>query len=83
MSDEIIVKDLLKEITQTLSPIIPRASREAQLLLMAHLHVNELWLITNQNTQVENTHELFEWVQRRAKNEPFEYIAQGALTNKV
>lgn len=74
-----IVKDLLKEATASLvSKNIPRASREAQLLLMAHLDVDELWLITNQNTEIENVDRLYEWIQRRTQNEPFEYI-----TNKV
>ena len=49
-----LVKDVLKEITTTLNPHIPRASREAQLLLMAHLQKDELWLITNQNAVIEN-----------------------------
>lgn len=78
MSSGYIVKDILKDITTTLNPLIPRASREAQLLLMAHLKVDELWLITNQNSHVENIDKLMDWVGRRAKNEPFEYI-----TNKV
>ncbi|MDQ7067667.1 MAG: HemK family protein methyltransferase [Sulfurimonas sp.] len=48
------------------------------MLLMAHLNKDELWLITNQTTQITDTKELFEWVKRRKKNEPFEYI-----TNRV
>ena len=71
------VKETLKEITDTLSPFIPRAAREAQLLLMAYLKKDELWLITNQNTKVIEVEKLFEWVQRRAKNEPFEYITNS------
>ena len=78
MEQGYIVKELLKSITDSLSPNIPRASREAQLLLMSYLNVDELWLITNQNTQVKNVEKLLDWVKRRAKNEPFEYI-----TNKV
>ncbi|MBN2782461.1 MAG: peptide chain release factor N(5)-glutamine methyltransferase [Campylobacterales bacterium] len=74
MSSRYLVKDVLKEITQKLTPHIARASREAQLLLMAHLGKDELWLITNQNTEMTNLEQLFEWVERRAKNEPFEYI---------
>jgi len=72
-----LVKDVLKEITTTLNPHIPRASREAQLLLMAHLQKDELWLITNQNTQVQEIEKLLEWTARRAKNEPFEYITNS------
>jgi len=70
-------REILKEITTTLSSHIPRASREAQLLLMAHLGCDELWLLTNQNTIVTDTQKLYEWVQRRAKNEPFEYIVNS------
>ncbi|QOY53889.1 peptide chain release factor N(5)-glutamine methyltransferase [Candidatus Sulfurimonas marisnigri] len=77
MSSKYLVKDILKEITTTLNPIIDRASREAQLLLMAHLSVDELWLLTNQNSDVQNSEKLLEWVQRRAKNEPLEYITNS------
>ncbi len=72
-----IVKDLLREITQTLNPCIPRASREAQLLVMKYLEVDELWLITHQNSEIEATEQLFEWVKRRKNNEPFEYITNS------
>ncbi len=78
MSSRYIVQYVLKEITAKLNSIIPRASREAQLLLMAHLGCDELWIITNQNTQVKDIDKLYEWVERRVKNEPFEYI-----TNRV
>lgn len=77
MSSRYVVKDILKEITKRLNPLIPRASREAQLLLMAHLGCDELWLITNQNAEVDNSEELFKWVERRSKNEPFEYITNS------
>ncbi len=72
-----IVKDLLREITQTLNPCIPRASREAQLLVMKYLEVDELWLITHQKSEIEATEQLFEWVKRRKNNEPFEYITNS------
>ena len=72
-----IVKDLLREITQTLNPCIPRASREAQLLVMKYLEVDELWLITHQNSEIEATEQLFEWVKKRKNNEPFEYITNS------
>ena len=69
-----IVKDILKDIATILKPNISRATREAQLLLMAFLDKDELWLITNQNTIIDDTKKLYDWVYRRAKNEPFEYI---------
>jgi len=70
-----IVQELLRELTKTLEVSnIPRASREAQLLLMAYLNENELWLLTNQTTEIEIEDDFFEWVHRRSENEPFEYI---------
>jgi len=74
MSSRYLVKDLLKEITFILKPHIPRASREAQLLLMGFLDVDEMWLITNQNSIIDSAEKLFEWVERRKNNEPLEYI---------
>jgi len=74
MPSRYLVKDILKEITTSLNPHIQRASREAQLLLMAYLDVDELWLLTNQNTPIKDTKKLFEWVDRRKQNEPLEYI---------
>lgn len=78
MRSKHIVKDVLADITSVLNPFIERASREAQLLVMMHLQVDELWLITNQRSVVTNIDALYEWVERRAKNEPLEYI-----TNRV
>lgn len=78
MRSEYIVKDILLEMTQILNHHhIPRAPREAQLLLMAHLDVDELWLMSNRNTKVKDAQKLFEWVNRRKKNEPFEYITNN------
>jgi len=69
------VDELLREITQTLDKNnIERASREAQLLLMAYLEKDELWLVTNQRSEVEIDTPFFEWIERRSQNEPFEYI---------
>ena len=73
-----LVKDILKDIIQRLHTSIHGAPREAQLLLMHHLGVDELWLLTNQNSHVKDADKLLEWVDRRAKNEPLEYI-----TNRV
>lgn len=75
MSSRYLVKDALREITDALSHI-QRASREAQLLLMYHLGVDELWLLTHQEDEVKESEKLLEWVGRRAKNEPLEYITQ-------
>ena len=75
MSSRYLVKDALREITDAFSHI-ERASREAQLLLMYHLGVDELWLLTHQEDEVKESEKLLEWVGRRAKDEPLEYITQ-------
>ena len=72
-----LVKDILREITLSLRPIVPRASREAQLLIMRFLNVDELWLIMHKNEEVKNVDKLFEWVDRRKNYEPFEYITNS------
>ncbi len=77
MRSRYIVKYLLREMTQILIPHIPRAAREAQLLLMKYLDVDELWLITHQKSEIKEVEDLFEWVQRRVQNEPFEYITNS------
>ena len=77
MRSKYLVRDVLKEITTTLNPYIPRASREAHLLLMAHLNVDELWLMTNRDVEVKDIDKLNEWVKRRSVNEPFEYITNS------
>lgn len=72
-----LVSNILRDITQRLNPQIPRASREAQLLLMHHLQKDELWLISNQQTEVFNIDALYKMVQRRVENEPLEYITNS------
>jgi release factor glutamine methyltransferase len=78
MPSRYIVKNVLKELISILTQNIPRPAREAQLLVMYVLKVDELWLITNQNTKIKDTKKLIELANRRAKSEPLEYI-----TNRV
>jgi release factor glutamine methyltransferase len=75
------VKELLQTLTQELQEAnIPRASREAQLFVMHFLGVDELWLLTHQEDDVvQNTQPLMQQIQRRKKNEPFEYITQSVM----
>ena len=76
MRSSSVVKEVLQTITKTLQNKIPRASREAQLLVMHHLNVDELWLITHQESRVREYDTLMELVARRAQNEPLEYITK-------
>ena len=78
MSSRYIVKDVLKQLTTILDTNVPRPAREAQLLIMHVLKVDELWLLTNQNTKIEETEKLLAFANTRAENVPLEYI-----TNKV
>ncbi len=69
--------DLLAQITQQLQNAqIPRSAREAQLLCMYYFQKDELWLITQHNSEVEVDQEFFSWVDRRCNAEPLEYIVQ-------
>ncbi|MCD6259148.1 MAG: peptide chain release factor N(5)-glutamine methyltransferase [Helicobacteraceae bacterium] len=77
MPSTALVKNILQEITQKLEGKIPRAAREAQLLLMHHLGCDELWLITNQESPIADLDTLYALVERRAQNEPFEYITNS------
>jgi release factor glutamine methyltransferase len=72
------VRTWLDEITAELRDVAERPRREAELLLMAHLKCDQIWLITHQDDLVDNGDRLEKWVQRRQQHEPMEYI-----TNKV
>jgi len=77
MRSRYIVKDLLVIIGGLLEGSVPRPSREAQLFLMEFLKVDELWLITNRSLVIEKDFTLlFEWIQRRKADEPFEYTVK-------
>ena len=75
MRRQYLVQELLRETTQKLTQAnIERAAREAQLLFMAFFQKDELWLISHQKSEIEVEESFFHWVERRSKNEPFEYI---------
>ena len=75
MRRKYLVQELLRETTKKLTQAnIERAAREAQLLFMAFFDKDELWLISHQKSEIEVQESFFHWVERRAKNEPFEYI---------
>jgi len=73
------LKELLKQSSELLREAgIQNPSKEAQLLVRAFFNKDELWLITNQEISLDVDEAFFSWIERRAKNEPFEYI-----TNRV
>ncbi len=65
-------------ITSELQGEVERPRREAQLLIMALLQKDELWLMTHEEDVVEEGKKLASWVARRKENQPLEYI-----TNRV
>ena len=68
----------LNHITAEFKGIVERPRREAQLLIMALLQKDELWLMTHEQDKVEESEKLASWVARRKENQPLEYI-----TNRV
>ena len=73
MSDQRSIKQWLDHTAQRLSHI-ERSRREAQLLLMAYLKVDELYLMLHADDLLEGSEVLENWIQRRCGNEPLEYI---------
>ena len=67
----------LDDITKDLEGVVERPRREAMLLIMALLHQDELWLMAHMSDEVEAAEKLQNWVARRKKSEPFEYITQS------
>ena len=73
------LKKLHNEVTERLSGVVESPRREAELLLIAYLQRDQLYFITHQETLIDD-HDprLLEWIERRERNEPLEY-----LTNRV
>ena len=72
------VNTWLTLITSELQGVVERPRREAQLLIMALLQKDELWLMTHESDIIEEAGKLASWVARRKENQPMEYI-----TNRV
>lgn len=73
------LKELHSEIAAQLSGTVESPRREAELLLIAYLEKDQLYFITHQETLIdEQEPRLMEWIERRCRNEPLEY-----LTNRV
>lgn len=73
------LKELHTEITQRLNGVVEFPRREAELLLIAYLGKDQLYFITHQDDFIdENDSRLLEWVEKRSRNVPLEY-----LTNRV
>ena len=72
------IKELLIKTTNVLKEVCERPQYEAELLLAYHLQKDRMYLITHDCDEVQEQ-EFFETlVQRRANNEPYEYIVGEA-----
>lgn len=76
MSKHRLIREWLDSITAELHDVAERPRREAELLLMAYLQRDQLWLITHPDAVVEDDKKLQEWIQRRKAHEPLEYITK-------
>jgi len=73
------LKELHEEITHRLKGVAESPRREAELLLIAYLEKDQLYFITHQDDLIDdNNPRLVEWVDKRSRNVPLEY-----LTNRV
>jgi release factor glutamine methyltransferase len=73
------LSELHAQITLSLDGVVESPRREAELLLMAYLQKDQLYFITHQNDLIdENEPKLIEWIEKRSRNVPLEY-----LTNRV
>jgi release factor glutamine methyltransferase len=73
------LRELHNQISTKLAGIVEYPRREAELFLIAYLEQDQLYFITHQETPIdEHEPRLLEWIERRVRNEPLEY-----LTNRV
>jgi release factor glutamine methyltransferase len=78
MAERKVVSELLQQITHELKGTITSPRREAELLMMAHLECDQLYLIAHSDDEVKEEERLLQWCKRRKEQEPLEYI-----TNRV
>ena len=77
MSEYRLIREHLSEMSAMLKDVAERPRREAELLMMAALECDELYLMTHQNDLLErDTTKLYAWTIRRSENEPMEYITK-------
>ena len=75
MAGRRVVSQWLSFITNELNGKVERPRREAELLLMAFLECDPLWLMTHQESEIKEDERLSGWIQRRKADEPLEYIS--------
>ena len=68
------VKEALNKASSRLSSKLDNPRREASLLLSKWLGKDTMWLVMNDDAQVDDYEGYCAWVERRCKDEPYEYI---------
>ncbi len=72
------IKESLLWAREALQEACERPQFEAELLLAFHLKQDRMYLITHDNDTVDNLDNFLRLIQRRAANEPYEYIVGSA-----
>ena len=72
------IKEGLTWAREALQEVCERPQFEAELLLAYHLKQDRMYLITHDNDTVDNIENFQSLIQRRAVNEPYEYIVGSA-----
>lgn len=72
------IKEALSWGKAQLQEACERPSFEAELLLAYHLKQDRIYLVTHDDESVDDQESFEKFVQRRAKNEPYEYIVGEA-----
>jgi release factor glutamine methyltransferase len=72
------IKEALTWAKAQLTEACERPQFEAELLLAHHLEQERMYLITHESDQIENSDDFKALIQRRAENEPYEYIVGSA-----
>ena len=71
------VAELQQALISILDGKIERAAREAQLIMMHTLVCDELWLMMHKEDICDKAQEIIAMANRRAENEPLEYITKS------
>ncbi len=72
-----LVKEALVEATKLIKEISDIPNKEARILLAFYLKKDQIWIITHDSNVIEKEG-YFKLIQRRANNEPIEYITNSA-----
>ncbi len=72
------IKEGLSWAREVLQEACERPQFEAELLLAYHLKQDRMYLITHENDMIDNIENFQKLIQRRAANEPYEYIVGSA-----